>query len=267
MYSGQFYPRPVKFIKASQSVPMSQFTPEQRQRMARQRALAMRKRGIRPFLSSQSSFPEIKAVDLPLLISEFATVGTGNNQIGAVNLIQAGSSFFNRVGRKIELKSFTFKGIVFPVRTQTNEHLARIILLYDRQTNGALPAVADILQTTDQTGANTTTSYSGINMNYRDRFLILRDIKLALPSVTDTGGVTTNLGAIDGVTPTTNISFHVKLKNLVTQYRADSSPSVIGDIATGGLYMLFLGNLIGSLGVATNGWNIAWESRLRYGDS
>lgn len=258
-YEGYYYPQYQRrpFIRGG--VVQTNLTFEQRQRMARMRALAMRKRGMRPFLSA-NNFPEIKALDIPR--------GAAGDELGLtavitpLNLVQVGSSFFNRVGRRIELKSLTLRGIFATLRTVANESIGRILVVYDAQTNGALPAIADLLQTTDQTGANTNTPYSGINMNYRDRFQILRDYQCYLPSFTDTAGVVTNPGYIDNTINFPNFKIHIKLKNLLTQYRADSSPAVIGDIATGGLFMI----VFGSLATGTTGWSLFWESRLRFGD-
>lgn len=255
-YGGSFYPQPRQLVRVSNPVYR---TAAQNERARRMRALAMRKRGMRPFLSA-NRFPEIKAVDNNNLATGDAIGQTAI--ITPLNLIQVGSGFYQRVGRKIEMKSLTIKGISATLRTVVNESIGRILVIYDRQTNGALPAIADILQGTDQTGANVTSAYSGINLNYRDRFLILKDEKFYLPSLTDTAGVITNLGLHDNTQQFPMFKCHLKLKNLETMFRADTSPAVIGDIATGGLYLV----VMGSLTSASTGWSFFWESRLRYGD-
>jgi len=182
--------------------------------------------------------------------------------INPINLIQAGSSFFNRVGRRIEMKNVRVNGYVVVKATVTSEDYARIMIVYDRQTNGAVPAIADILQTTVQNGTNSTSSFSGVNLNNRDRFKIIRDMRIFLPSVTDTTGVLTNFAPVDPVTPTFNIDMFAKLGGLVTQFKADSSPAVIGDIATGGLYLITFGaNASGA-----EGYQASLEVRLRYND-
>lgn len=255
-YGGSFYPRPRQLVRVT---PITSRNTADLQRAARMRALAMRKRGIRPFIS-MNRFPEIKALD-------YNNLATGDPLgitavITPINLIAAGSSFYNRVGRRIEMKSITFKGVCAAIRTVANEAIGRVVLVYDRQTNGALPAIADMFQTTIQDGTNTTSGYSGINLNYRDRFQIIRDFLLYLPSLTETAGVVTNPGHQDQMSSFPKICFHSKLKGLDTTYRADSAPAVIGDIATGGLYVV----VFGSLASATTGWSLFWESRIRYGD-
>jgi len=259
-YDGGFYPqrqtRP--FIRA-QGYTRNPITYEQKLRTALMRNRAMRIRNQPAALRSFGK--EIKGVDFPVNTVTFDT--TGN--IGSINMIQAGSSYFNRIGRRIEMKSVHFKGeitLVSGVQSTTTDY-TRIILVYDRQTNGALPAIADIIQTTSQAGTNTTTSFSGTNLNYRDRFIILKDIKLVLPEVTQANGVVSTTAMIDPMHCFNNIEFFIPLKSLVTQFRADSSPAVIGDIATGGLYLVFFG----SIANATAMWQCSWETRLRFHDN
>jgi len=205
----------------------------------------------------RSSSREVKALDLTQATYQFDTTGS----IIPLNLMQAGSSFFNRIGRKIEMKNIRIVGNILPLRTGAEDY-ARIMIVYDRQTNGAIPAMADMLETTPQNGTNNTTSYSGINLNNRDRFTLLRDMRLALPSVSVAGTVQTNLGIQDPVCPLCNIDMFVKLKGMVTQFKADSSPAVIGDVATGAIYLVTFA--LYAPGVAA--WQIQLESRLRYND-
>lgn len=201
---------------------------------------------------------EIKALDIPS--TAYAITSTG--VVTPLNLIQVGSSFFNRIGRRIEMKSIRVSGDVNLLRTVATEDYARIMIVYDRQTNGAVPTIQDILQTTTQAGANSTTSLSGVNLNNRDRFKIIRDKRLFLPAATDTAGVVTNAQPPDPVTNTYIIDMFAKLGGLVTQYKADSSPAVIGDIATGGLFLVTFG-LVATGG---EGYQAGLECRLRFND-
>lgn len=202
---------------------------------------------------------EIKAVDMSNISSELSTTAG----FWTLNLIRAGSSFFNRIGRKIELKSVHLKLQVLPVRTRTIGDFGRILLVYDSQSNGAVPAISDVLQDTDESGTNVTDCYSSANLNNRDRFRILADWKIPLPAITVTAGVITNPGVSDPITPTYHIERYVKLKGLITQFKADSSPAVIGDIATGALHLI-------TYGLHTSGqegFNVYGSARLRYFDS
>lgn len=201
---------------------------------------------------------EIKALDLP--VNTFTLNSTG--QVTSLNLIRVGSTFCNRIGRRIEMKNIRMSGIIQSLRTVAAEDYARILLVYDRQTNGAVPSLSDILQTTDQATANTTTSFSGMNLNNRDRFKILRDMRFYLPPITDTAGVITNAGPPDPMSKTYMVEAFVKLGGLLTQYKADSAPAVIGDIATGGLFLV----TAGFQASGAEGYNTNLEFRLRFND-
>lgn len=238
-----------------------------RQRLGRSRMVRMSRAGYgaskyRRILSAISSRPELKSVD------NFNTAGPAVSltlnttaQITALNLISAGSSFFNRVGRRIEMKSLHVSGVVSQTTTATvHDDYGRILVIYDRQTNGALPTISNILASYDQSGASTTSVFSNINPDERERYLVLADIRLALPACPSGTGVTS---ASDGVTTTFNINRFIKLRNLLTHYKADSAPAVIGDVATGGLYIIGYGGLASG----TEGWQATVECRLRYKDT
>lgn len=203
---------------------------------------------------------ELNAVDLP-----FATyVLNSTGSVTPLNLVRAGSTYVNRTGRRIEMKSIRITGQITPVpRTSTTQDdYVRVIIFYDRQTNGAVPLVADVLSTTDQAAANTTTSYSGANLNNRDRFQILMDYRCELPGYTNTAGAISTPGFQDQTKEFT-IDRYIKLKGQITQFKADSSPAVIGDIATGGLFLLTLG----AVAAGSEGWQGVFEHRLRFHDT
>lgn len=213
-----------------------------------------------------SSSAEVKALDITLFVNPLNTPGN----ITPLNLVAPGSSFYQRVGRKIEMKSVRIIGYVnlrVPLIMQTNytAYLARVMIVYDRQTNGALPAMSDILQNVDYTGVGLTTSLSSINLNNRDRFSIIRDQIIYMPFVRSNNAtpdpyVDYIVPTADPVTPTYNIDMYCKLKGLATQYKADSAVPTIGDVATGALYLVTLG------AYATSAWQINTTSRLRYLD-
>jgi len=205
-----------------------------------------------------SSSTELKALDVPFFNVNLNTTA----QFTCLNLIRTGSTFCNRVGRKIEMKSLRIAGNLFPLRTNQVADYVRIMVIYDRQANGAAPAIADLIQTVDQAAANTTSAFSGVNLNNRDRFIVLRDTRIVPSTNTVTAGAITTAGPIDPLTPLTNIDMFIKLPSLITQYKADSSPAVIGDIASGALWLVSFGTIASG----SEGWSSLLESRLRYVD-
>jgi len=140
-------------------------------------------------------------------------------QVTPVNLVATGTDFNNRIGRKIIIKSFQVRSI-FTLEDPTEPNAIRCMLVYDKQTNGNLPGIADILDTA--TAANAQAAM--VNLNNRDRFVILMDKIYRL-----------NIGA------QTNMVFK-KYKKLNHETVYSGTTAAIGSIATGGLYWVTLGN-------------------------
>lgn len=197
---------------------------------------------------------ETKAVDLPVQVYQADTTGT----VQAVNLIRTGTSFTNRIGRKVCLKSLYLTGQWAAEAAGALNVFARLVVVYDSQPNGALPTWSDVMKCYDQSTTGTSaSSYDQINMDNRDRFRILMDERKVLPA--------TAAGISDGnPSPTANellVQRFIPLHNLETQYKADSSPAVIGDISTGSLLILTLGDA-----AVASGWQFYGTVRLRFTD-
>lgn len=204
-----------------------------------------------------SSGAEIKAIDIP---TQQAFRLPATNSCNLLNGVQTGAAFYNRVGSRIEMKNLHIRGQVVVAATATVSML-RLIVVYDRQPTGALPIVADVLQSRDQTGAATSSGSSEINLDNRDRFAIVRDMQLYAPPVTYTAGVLTNGPQFPGNDDQQwDINEFIKLRGLITHYKSSSNPTTIADIATGALYAYFVCN--GS----DNTWQFTGGFRLRYGD-
>lgn len=229
----------------------------------RSKALASRRTSASRILSSHYRKGEAKMVDT--VVTHGSGFGYTLNQTASItpmNLIQEGSSFYNRIGRRIEMKSLHLHGNIIQTGagTTVNDY-ARVMVVYDRQPNGAVPTFATILANYDQAGTATSTALSDLNPDERERFLILADERLVLPPVTAaTGGVL----ATDSAQKTlTNINRFIKLRGLATHFKASSSPSVIGDIATGSLLLITVGEAYAS---GSEGWEAQLSWRLRYDD-
>lgn len=202
---------------------------------------------------------EVKAIDIASAAYPFRVPATATS-IMLVNGVQTGAAFYNRVGSRIEMKNLHIRGLVRYAATSV-VGTARMLVVYDRQPVGALPTVADILQTRDQTGAATNTGSSEINLDNRDRFQIVRDMEFYTPPCTNTAGVLTNGPQFPGQDDQQwDVNEFIKLKELTCHYKSTSNPCTIADIATGALYVLF----------TTTGTDSAVEfagsMRLRYND-
>lgn len=211
---------------------------------------------------------EVKALSLNFatggaITSTFQFDTTGTFQL--LNGIQGGAGFSQRVGRKIKLKSLKLQLNINPVANRTAPgDLGRVIIFYDRQTNGALPAVADLLQDTNTAAANTTNIQVGPNLSNRDRFTIIRDYKFTLPAaVVAANGVPTSAypDSFEGEHQSF-IQWYIKLKDMDTVFNAETAD--IGSIASGSLVIF----VAGGVALGTNAWQInSWHSRLRYYDN
>lgn len=218
-------------------------------------------RAKRPYLRAQGMNAEIKLVD-NFNASGPAVSLTLNTtmQITALNLIQSGSAFYNRVGRRIEMVSLHVSGVVSQTTNATvHGDYGRIMIIYDRQPNGALPASGTILASYDQAGTSTTSVFSNVNPDERERFQVLMDQRLALPACQASGPTTS---ASDGVTPTFNINRFIKLRGLHTHYKGDSSPAVIGDVSTGGLYIIGYGGFAPDLKAGKPPLSVVYDTKI-----
>lgn len=248
--------------------------------MAHRRQQTVTSRVMRSFTprgpaAQRSGIGEVKALDVSTLTAAPGGVALAFNSTGSViplNLIATGSSIFNRIGRKVELQSVEFQTIIasLGVSRASPVDTVRIAIVYDRQANGALPAITDIFQDTEQNATNTTGAQSGLNLNNRDRFSVIMDRRFQLPQVTNTAGVLTNTwpnsfgGAgkpnDDGVGL---IHEFRRLGGLLTHFKADSSPAVIGDVSTGTLLLVAFADLAAG---TENFQGAEWHTRLRYTD-
>lgn len=219
-------------------------------------------------LTAHGSKAELKSVDIPPTNTNMSTTA----QFILLNPTQEGSSFYNRIGRKISIKSLMLQGFITPTNSnasaQTSDYY-RVMIVYDRQPNGAFPTLADVLTSYDNAGNTTSTCLDQVNMNNRDRFKVIMDERLVTPEVGVNGAASANLDGVcelngTGQQQTFNIKKYFKLNRLVSQYKASSNPGVIGDIATGSLFLM----LVGQIASAANAtWKFSWESRLRFWDN
>lgn len=200
---------------------------------------------------------EVKTVDLA---ATFALNSTG--VVTPINLIRVGSTFCNRIGRRIEMRSIYVTGRMNQTGTQTSDYdYTRVMLIYDRQTNGATPTISTILANYTQATVSSTNSLCGLNPDQKERFLVLMDERRVLPAAQTTNADI--FGPVDGTYPTFQINRFVKLRGLMTHYQADSSPAVVGDISTGGLFLV----TFGQVAAGSEGFDAQLNLRLRYNDA
>jgi len=228
----------------------------------------------RPYSSIASDY---KSVDVYVPPATLATSGGVSERLVLLNGLQAGAGFFNRVGRQIQMKSVEIM-YEFDNDGSTNQDAsrARLICFYDRQPNGAQPTPAQLLTGYDQAGTAITSGnpWSFPNPTNKDRFVILKDIRLNFPDTVAGGATESNSGFAmwamnnqhDKGAQAVNAlqgSFFLSMKDMMTTYTGVNDGTV-GALQTGALFLMALvenNNVAGP-----TGWIFAASSRLRYVD-
>lgn len=258
---------------------------------ARQAALAAsRNRGVvyHRYAERPPTHGEVKCVDQVMGdyqdITSWSQFCYASPILQALNGTKVGSGFFNRIGRKIHMKSVEIRLNIRPSATAaTQPTLAgqrfpqfRLMIIYDRQPNGAKPTVSDILQCVDFNGAASATPdlLDQINMVNRERFTLLRDKQMTCaPIGSDWHPIyglwpaypAENFVIADEGLAAHNQHLYIPLMDLVTEYK-DSTGSYT-DITTGTLWMLLWNNDINLITEGSNAlWCASWTSRLRFRD-
>lgn len=194
---------------------------------------------------------EIKTVDIPLTSSNFVTTPTAI----LLNGTATGTNFVNRIGAKVTMKTIQFKANIQNILTST-EGVLRMLVVYDKQPNGALAAIGDVIESRDSSNTASSSIYSCPKVENRDRFEIIRDKTWHAPACTNTGGVLTNL-SYPSDDDEMEFSEYIKLGKKTT-YKDTSS--AITSISTGSLLMFLL------CSGTTNAYQLSWSSRLRFYD-
>lgn len=179
---------------------------------------------------------EKKVIDINSAAYAFQAVGAPPTPL-LLNGVVAGSQNFNRIGRKTEMKSIQLRGVVSATTEATaNDTGCRMVLVYDKQANGNAPTWANVIQSQNIAGTTSSTFSDMVNLDNRDRFVILRDkfFIMAYQSI-----VATEAGM--GSNTVCTIEDYVKI-NLETIFNAGTAGTV-GDITTGSLHVFFVGSV------------------------
>lgn len=189
---------------------------------------------------------EKKGVDTDLSLSPIIATTNTNASSFVLNLVQAGSGSWNRVGRKILNRSLRIKGHVAFLKTPTAatgvavENYIRMVVVRDRQPFGAsgpaaIPTFDTIFGITAQDGTESTPDIlNPPKYDNMDRFKVLLD-KCYEP--TPQGFMGSGTGPSD--TTYVPIDEYVKLRDFETVFSGQTAPMTIADISSGALYVFF----------------------------
>jgi len=186
---------------------------------------------------------ELKFVD-----TVTSAAGTAAGAVTLLNGVAQGTDYNQRIGRKFTMKSIMCRfGISYGTGAAVGSvgNIVRILIFYDCQTNLNTPAVTDVLQ---------TASYlSPMNLNNRDRFIVICDKRFVLQS----GG------------PNARFFKKFKFLNTAACYKSGATVGDITDITSGSIYALAYtdGEMGGDNSDPTIGVRMQGLIRLRYEDS
>lgn len=199
---------------------------------------------------------EWKNVDIALGNLAFTTglaTWVGPNLL---NPLGQGTTAQTRIGRKVRVKSIQLRFLWTQLASNSTATMTnpRIMIVYDRNPAGALPAVTDIFT------ANNILSF--LNLNNSDRFLVIYDQFLMDEKVRNMPDV--HAAALTA----TNVSAHGKMYKkfkvpLESQYN-DTNSGTITDLEKGSF--LVLACCDGAQIFTTGTLTLTYNSRIRYTD-
>jgi len=189
----------------------------------------------RNYSNSAAVKKEVKCCDLNFDISGVLNSTNTNGQIAPVNCIQPGTGSWNRIGKKIKMKSVRYKfQISFQGQpgTSTQNGTLRCVLVYDKQPSSqAVPTFNQIFGSTDQTGSESTYGiFDNLRVDNTERFSVLKDdvftsnnMPVSTPNISEWQAY---------------VDVFIPLKGLETVFSGQSNPCTIADISTGALYII-----------------------------
>jgi len=184
---------------------------------------------------------ETKGMDTDISINPIVATTNTNECCFVLNLIRPGTGSWNRIGRKVHLKSIRIVG-TFSFFTQPTaagvifQSLARYTIVWDKQPSGAaIPAFDDVFGITDQAGTESCPDVTcPPTYDNMDRFRILLDDTIKQLDI-----MVTSAGAGPNTTVQFPIDRYLKLPKLECVYSGQAEPQTIADISTGALYIYF----------------------------
>ncbi len=200
-----------------------QFLERRAKRFAASRASGMQR--VFPILvpATAPSVLELKFHDVDI---DDATIATGAIIQAGVNLIAQGVTESTRVGRKCTIRQIGWKWhikLTGATSAANTSDIVRVMIILDKQANQALPAVLDVLETSNFLSFN--------NLSNKKRFRTLMDRTYALNASAGGGDGTTEDYGEDSIYD----SFHKKV-NIPIEF--NSTAGAITEITSNNLVIL-----------------------------
>lgn len=203
---------------------------------------------------------EKKGVDTALAETTVIATTNTNGDSYVVNAITPGTASYQRVGRKVHLKSLRIRGVAINDFGQATSlqygNILRMVVVWDKQPSGTLPTFDTIFGRTVAAGTESSSFLDAVRYDNMNRFKVLRDkcIMWVPPIATSAGA---------GNQQMTEFDEYIKLNGLETVFSGQTDPTTIADISSGGLYLFFR---VYSSSSATTVNIASAYARLRYVD-
>lgn len=162
-----------------------------------------------------------------------------------LNACTTGSFVFNRIGNRIRMKKLKYNWSYYNnAGVDPNSYDAhRLMIVYDRQPNKALPSAGDLLLSYPAAGgAGTTDAWAFLNPNNRERFVILKEWFNSFDYLHNVALLDTQMHGVS-FKNTLTCSGEIDLTGLDTTFNAGAM-GTIADINTGSLLWWTLGNVV-----------------------
>ena len=191
--------------------------------------------------------------------SGFQTLSGGGTIVeNSLNLIDQGTGVSQMVGRQVRIKSIQIKGR-FDVAPKQGAVVAglgtsvtfRLMLILDKQANGAVPTVGQIMQQSELNGM--------LEMENKDRFSVLKEWRVALNSTSVVADNTANPGEEYFSLGVERPFKYYRKCNIVVQFNDQAGGTRnINEVRSNNLILM---------GFSTNGdGRIDYVTRIRYTD-
>ena len=205
---------------------------------------------------------EKKGMDTAISFAQIPSTVNDNSGMIVLNLIQQGAGSWNRVGRKVNLRSIRIRGEITHIQTtvsgNTFGQTVRCVVVWDKQpSSGTIPQWQDMFGFTAQDGTEGTSMYAPIRYDNMDRFSILRDVTYDPQPGAKSGNP-------DVIYYYNTIDEYIRLGDRECVFSGQSNPMTIADISTGAIYFCIRAknnNTISTYSSVTN-----MTARLRYTD-
>lgn len=190
-------------------------------------------------------------------VDQGVTNYTFNNtgQMTTMNLMREGVAVWNRLGRRARISAVILRGHFEQFKSPDPGSLGiptglreiyRLMVVYDRQSNGLQPTLGEIVRgrLQDGTASAAEPAFDGPNVDFLDRYKILYDMnwKPFLGSLTSPDVLPFN-GNSSPEASRALFRKRINCHNYQTRYSNSSTPAVFQDIAEGSVTLVTCGNL------------------------